>query len=105
MNRTTYNKISAPQANVEKLLELWESFGATGLFRLEVEFEGGISNLAHLYHLKNTNIVIKAFSNSKNHYQLAIYDGEKEISSDEFWNRIPKEIQKVLAFHLDQLII
>lgn len=43
--------------NTERLISLWESFGATGLFSLEVDFMG---TLTHVYSLKNTKINIMA---------------------------------------------
>jgi hypothetical protein len=98
----TYTKATNPMANAEKLLELWESFGATGLFRLEIDWEGG---LTHVYYLKNSDIYIRAVSNAPDHYALSIYDGDEQIDSGEFWERIPKEIKKILAFHLDQLVV
>lgn len=101
MSNWTYTKQAKPEANVEKLLELWESFGATGLFRLEVDYLYG---LAHVYHLKGTKIQIRASSDGPDHYNLLITDDDIPVSAEEFWNRIPKDKQKILAFHLDQLV-
>lgn len=101
MNNWTYTNISKPNANVENLLELWETIGSTGLFRLEVDLQNGLS---HTYFLRNTDIRILAMSLSPDHYELSIFDGIEEIDSNEFWDRIPKEYKKILAFHLEQLL-
>lgn len=100
---STYNRVKVANTNAEKLLELWESFGATGLFRLEVGW--GASTLIHEYHLKNSKIVISAVSNGPDHYELTIFDGGQEISAAEFWELLPKDVKKILAFHLDQLVV
>ena len=101
MNNSTYTKVTSPSASAEKLLELWESFNSTKLFTLEVSFDSG---LVHRYNLKNTKICIVACSSGVGLYDLKIFDEDEEISSEEFWNRIPKEYQKILVYHLDQLV-
>lgn len=102
MKNNTYVDVSVPQTNVDKLLELWNSFGATKLFLLEVDYSQG--SVSHKYVLKDTTLMVVATTTSVDDYQLKFYNASLEIDAARFWELVPAENKKVLAYHLDQII-
>lgn len=99
----TYTNATVKEANTDRLLELWSSFSSTGLFTLEIDWTYGLS---HFYHLKGTTITVHAYSDGKDHYDMQILNGSgRAMTKGEFWDAVPKEHQKILAYHLDQIIV
>ncbi len=90
--------------NADRLFNLWESIGITGLFRLEVSWD--TISISHTYNLKNTNLKVKATvfqTNQPDKYKITFYEDGASIPPGDFWEKVPLEFKKVLCYHLDIL--